>query len=357
LYNRIKQDKDGLVVSVKIKKEIQAFSKTAAGARFETTTIQDIVLIIKDTLNCVPLITEITKSGTSKWNYIAPYAKVSQWERIISLKAGLANIKSGSQVSQSVIVGPKMTSKPGFGLEGELRYLFKNYETVKIGGSIGLGVSYLTSNYSADSVKSAVYVIKDKDNEPYYEIMNAKLFSENQSIMGVDIPIKLNYEKSFGLKSGFYLKAGGVLSYYTGSYKTSTTYTSLGYYPQYNVSLQEISSLGYNKNQKFTASGKLPVSPINVAGNIELGLFFKLGNRSQLYLGVFYNQAFLNLSKNDKNSVLLTLNQPDATKSPASNSIMPQFSNVNFSMIGITIGLKKLSRSASTQKNVNYLKQ
>lgn len=358
LYSRIKQENEGLVVSVKIKKEIQASSKTAAGARFETTTIQDLVLLIKDTLNCVPLVTEITKSGTSKWNYIAPYAKGgSQWERIISLKAGMANIKSGGQVSLSIIAGPKLAVKPGFGLEGELRYLFKNFETVKIGGSIGLGISFLSASYNADSVKSGTWIAKDKDNEPYYEIMVAKQFKENQSIIGVDIPIKLNYEKSFSLKNGFYLKAGGVLSYYKGSYKMSTTYTSMGYYPQYNITLQEISGLGFNKNQNYSGNGKLSVNPVNVSGNVELGMFFRSGNKSQLYIGVFYNQAFLNMSKKELNSVLLTLNQPDATKPPVASSIMPQFSTVNLSIIGISVGIKRLPKSAGTQKNVNYLKQ
>jgi len=356
LYGRLKQDKDGLAGTVKIKKETQAFLKNASGAKFETTTYQDIKIIFKDTITCVPFITEIVKSGVSKWNYVAPFSRVSPWEKILSIKTGLVSIKYGSQLSQSMIAGQKKNSGPGLGLEGEVRYLFKNFETYKIGGSVGLGISYLRSNYSADSLISATLISKDKDNEPYYEIMNARFLSEKQTLIGFDIPVKLNYEKSFSLKNGFYFKAGAVLSYYMGSYNVTTRYTSLGYYPQYNVQLSEIPSLGFSKNQSFTAKGKLPVKPINAAGNIELGMFFKLRNKSQLYVGLYYNQAFLNLSSKDKSSVLLTINQKDLAH-PVYNSIIPQMGNVNLSMFGITFGLKKLSGTASTQKNVNYLKQ
>lgn len=355
LYKRLIIDKDGLVVTVKIEKETQAFLKNATGARFETLTYQDLSIRIKDTISCEPLIAEIVKSGTSKWNYVAPFSKVSKWEKVFTLKAELANFKYGGQVSESIITDPKPIAKPGFGFECEFRYLFKNYETYKIGGSFGLGISYLRSDYTTQGYQSANQVI-DKDNDTYYQIINSKPFSEKQTFYGIDVPIKFSYEKSFSYKNGFYFKLGAVLSYYMGSYSTSTVYTSLGYYPQYNVTLQDIPSLGFNKDKSFSGKGKLPINPINAMGNIELGMFFKLKNKSQLYIGLNYNQAFLNFSSKGKTTSLIALSKPDPTQSPVPNSIMSEMNNINLSMIGITIGIKKLPKTASNQKIVNYLK-
>lgn len=286
---------------------------------------------------------------------MAPFTKISHWEKILSLNAGLDNFSFNNQMTESIITGQKVQSKAGFGIEGELRYLFKNFETYKIGGSVGLGISYLSSNYSAVGYLSAEETA-DADKDTYYQIMNLSALSENISITGFNFPVKLNYEKSFSQNNGFYMNAGVVLSYYKGTYNIKTNYSSLGYYPQYNVTLQEIPALGFNDDQTYSGKGTLPINPINASGNIELGMFFRLRNSYQLYVGVNYNQAFLNFSSKVKSSALLTPNTTDASKSPVYNSIMSEMGNINLSVIGITIGIKKLSRTGNTQKNVNYLK-
>jgi hypothetical protein len=356
LYNKIMPYKDGLVVPVKIKKETQAFAKNGSGARYETTTLQDLIIRVKDTISCEPVISSIVKSGRSNWNYIAPFSRVSPWEKVLSFKGDLVSIKYGNQLSESILSEPKMGSRPGFGLEWEFRYLLSNHESYKIGLSFGLGASYLTSNYNTAEYLSANKT-KDKDNEPYYEVMEIKKLNEDQSFIGFNLPVKLSYEKSFGPKSGFYFKLGGVGSYFMGSYKaTSPAYTSVGYYPQYNVTLQDVPSLGFNKNKTFSGNGELPINPINVAGNVELGLFFNFHNRTVLYIGVNYNQYFLNLSSGEKSMALLSITKPDASQGPVYNSIMSEMDGMNMSMIGITIGFKRLHRAVGTQKNINYIK-
>jgi hypothetical protein len=360
LYSRITIENGYLVVPVKIRKETQAFVKNSSGARYETTSYQDLIITVKDSVSCTPLISGINKSGKCTWHYTEPFSRVSPWEKIISIKGSLVNIKYGNQVSESIISGQGVKSKPGFGLEYEFRYLFKNFESYQMGLSFGLGISYLSSNYSADSIKSATYTARDMDGDPYYELMNTRALNQKGTIYGFNLPVKLNYDKSLGQKSGFYLKLGAVLSYYMGSSKTTTTYTSQGYYPQHNITLGGIPTYGFNNNQPYSGKAKLPVNPFNVSGDVELGLFFRLKNKYQLYVGVNYDQAFLNFASKpnstDAAKALLSINQADANKSISSKSIMSDMSTVNMSMIGITISIKKLAKSVSLQKNVNYMK-
>jgi hypothetical protein len=357
LYSRLKvADRNKLSVTVKIRKETQANSKTASGARFETSTYQDLVLEINDTVLCQPVITGIVKSGTSKWNYVAPFSRVSPWEQILTLNAGLPRLNYGMQQSLDIISGPSPQSKPGFVVEGDLRYLFKNYESYKIGGSVGLGIAYLSSGYKADEYQS-FFETTDIEKIQYYQIIILGKPVEKISIFGLNVPVKLSYEKSFSMNNGFFMNIGAILSYYKGAYNFKAgEYTSQGLYPQYNIRFVDNPELGFRKLSNYSSKGKIQLNPINVAANIDLGMYFKLTNTSQLYIGLNYYQAFLNLAKN-QSTALLTPSSTDAMKNPVYNSFISEMGNVNLTMIGITVGLKRLPRTASTQKIVNYLKQ
>jgi hypothetical protein len=357
LFNRLKfGNKGSLIVNVRIRKEIQANSKTAEGARFETFTYQNLVLQINDTIQCEPLISAIGKSGTSKWNYVAPFSKVSPWEKLLTFNTGLVRMHYGISQSMDFITNPSVQSKPGFGLGADFRYLFKNYESYKIGGSVGLGISYLSSAYKAEEYQSFSETT-DAEKNQYYQIILLDSPLEKMSIFGLNVPLKLSYEKSLSMNNGFFMNIGAILSYYRGSYKFSADkYTSQGLYPQYNIRFVDDPNVGFKTENGYTQKGKLPINPVNATANIELGLYFKLRNNFQLYTGLIYDQALLNLTKGG----FKTLITPDAInymKNPVYNSFISESGNVNLSMIGITVSLKRLPKTASTQKIVNYLKQ
>jgi hypothetical protein len=356
LYGRLRPlDGKALSVSIKIRKEAMANSKTSEGARYETSTYQDLVLRIDDTTSCKPLIAEIKKSGTSKWNYVAPFSKMSPWEKLLTLNVGMTRLNYGDAQTLDVVINPSIKSKPSLAMMGEMRYLFKNYESYKIGGSVGFGISYLSSVYSADSYQTAFDAV-DKDSEHYYQIYELTSLSEKSSIVGINIPVKLGFEKSFSMTNGFFMNIGAIFSYYKGLYKfDSKNYTSLGYYPQYNAVIRDLPAYGFKTTTDYTSKGSLPMKSINAGANIDIGMYFRLKNKSQLYIGLNYYQALLNLAK-EENMSLLTPNS-DPTKDPVYNGFMSQSGSCNLSVIGITVGIKRLPKTAGTLKSVNYLKQ
>ena len=349
LYSRLVLDKDGLSVSVKIRKELNASTKDSLSAIYKTHTDQTLVLRIADTILCKPLINEIVKSGVSKWEYVPPPSKPHRWEKLFSIITNITNIKYNNPNSDLFITGPKTNPKIGFGIEGAFRYLIKNMESNSRGLSFGLQISYLNSLYSASNYIRAD-LTNDVDNDSYYNIRDLKSLKENQSILGVGLPISIDYEKRLSYNNGFYIKAGGIFSFYTGSYKYNTDYEISGYYPQYNWFLQNYSDLGFVSGTNYSNHGSLPVNPFNVSGNIELGMYFSLKNNYQLYIGMNYSQAFLNASLNENKSNQLA-------KDPVFNSLMSEMGNVNLSVIGIKIGIKKIFTQVYKQKTVNYLKQ
>jgi hypothetical protein len=358
LYNRLQLRKNGIYVPVNMIKEIVAYTKDSLSATYKTSSSQDLMILVGDTITCVPLITEIVKSRCD-WDYVPPSAKVSRWEKILNVKSGLVTFKYGDQNQESYMEGLKASPAMGYGIEGEFRYLFKNMETYSYGGSVGLGVSYLKAVYTANSFTSAEE-IKDKDNNTYWQIMELASLNENQSIIGINLPVKVSYEKWFSADKGFFFQGGGALTYYTGRYNVKTNYTSTGYYPDYNYlyydGLPGASDYGFKMNQDYSQKGALNLNPFNAAGSVEMGMFFRFKTYYQIYAGLTYNYSYLSFSPNNESSTLLRPNPNDSSQKPVYNSIISGMGNLYMSVIGIKIGIKKMFKAINNQKIVNVLK-
>jgi outer membrane protein OmpA-like peptidoglycan-associated protein len=127
-------------------------------------------------------------------------------------------------------------------------------------------------------------------------------YKETQQLLNLNIPLMLQYQTyawnnnriytAFGFKLGIPLES---------KYRSkNTTVTSTGYYYDWWQELDdEREYLGFGIFNNQPGSGKLN-SGLSCIGTVEAGIKWNLGNKTDLYTGVYFDYGFNNIVKGDR---------------------------------------------------------
>jgi len=192
----------------------------------------------------------------------------------------------------SVISGVEMTKKTSYCLSLDAGYFFSKY----FGISTGIGLSPYFTLLSLDTYSNSLDTV-DSENENYERRISGNNIEENEKIYFLEIPVMLNFQYPFSKAVGFYAQGGINLAIpVNNNYSSSGTYSYSGYYPAYNVLLEDIPYEGFKSNVKNDVTGGLKVNNINAELVASGGFYFCTEKKYQISVGFFYKSMLSDIS-------------------------------------------------------------
>lgn len=197
-----------------------------------------------------------------------------------------------SNYGTSSISEVNMTKKNSFCLSVDAGYFFSKY----FGILTGIGLSPYSTKLSLDSYSNSFDTI-DSEDESYERRISGENINEVQKIYFLEIPVMLSFQYPFSKAIGFHIQSGINLAIPVGNnYSSSGTYSYSGYYPAYNVLLEDIPYEGFMSNVETDASGELKVKTINPEFVASGGFYFRTEKQFQISVGFFYKKMFSDIS-------------------------------------------------------------
>ncbi len=107
----------------------------------------------------------------------------------------------------------------------------------------------------------------------------------------------LNFQCPIGKAVGIYLQGGISMAIPVGNdYSCSGIFSYKGYYPAYNVVLEDIPYEGFKNNVKNDVSGEIKLKSINSELVTSGGLYYHNRKNFQISAGVFYKSMLSDIS-------------------------------------------------------------
>ena len=194
-------------------------------------------------------------------------------------------------------------AKMGYGAGLGVQFFFtKNW-----GISTGLGFAFYHSNVL---YKNAFIFEGMTDDDPlnlgkaYDLTLGLKDWREVQKSCMLEIPIMAIFQQKWGASEsiGMYFGFGAKLQlpFISNKYevKNNSELTVTGYYPDYDLPIDDLEAYGFGKNDRLGYAGDFKMK-FGISASAELGLLIKMGKRSDLTLGAYADYALSNMQKNN----------------------------------------------------------
>jgi len=255
------------------------------------------------------------------------------------LFVGLSAGPSQSSISNEgmlTVANLLSSSQNSFGGSLEVGYFF----TKSFGVSSGIGFSSYKSQLTLGIYQNS-FSTTDSENETYERQVSGSGIEEVQKIGFISLPVCLDLRLPLSKKMGFFLQTGINLSMpITKKYTSNGTFTYKGYYPAYNVLLENLPAYGFPSNYKSTVDGELEIKPINVNVIAATGFDYFLQKNIQIAVMATYSQSLSNISaysSPDKFQLSSAINQI--------NSLMGGSSKATVQSLGLNIRLRYFLKS------------
>lgn len=223
------------------------------------------------------------------------------------------------------------SSQNSFGGSLEIGYFFSE----SIGISSGLGFTSYKSQLTLDTYQNNFNTV-DSENEAYERRVSGTGIKEVQNVGFLSLPVCLDIRLPLSKKMGFYLQPGINLAIpITKKYTSSGTFTYKGYYPAYNVLLENLPAYGFPSNVNSITNGTLEIKSININALISAGFDFSIQKNIQIGVGVCYSKSLSNISdfaSPDKFQLSSEANQI--------NSLMGGSSKATVQSLGVNVRLR-----------------
>jgi len=228
------------------------------------------------------------------------------------------------------------SSQNSFGGVAEIGYFFSK----SIGVSSGIGYSLYKSQLELGTYQNK-FNTTDSENEAYERQVSGTDIKETQKVGFLSLPVCLDIRLPLSKKMGFFFQTGINLAIpVTKKYSSSGTFTYKGYYPAYNVLLQNLPSYGFPSNVNSVTNGSLEIKSMNVNALVSVGFDFLIQKNIQFGIAAFYSKSLSNISdypSPDKFQLSSDSNQI--------NSLMGGSNKASVQSIGVNIRLRYFLKS------------
>jgi hypothetical protein len=218
-----------------------------------------------------------------------------------------------------------------FGAGVEIGYFFSK----NIGVSSGIGFASYKTQLTLRTYQNKFNAI-DSENEAYERQVSGTGIQEVQKLGFLSIPVCLNIRLPLNKTFGFYLQTGINLAVpINKKYMSSGTFSFKGYYPAYNVRLENLPAYGFPDNVKIETGGKLEIKPVCLNAIASAGFDFFVQKRIAVALAASYSRSLPNISayaSPEKFQLSSDVNQV--------NSLMGGSSKTSVQSIGVNITLR-----------------
>jgi len=201
--------------------------------------------------------------------------------------------------------------------------------------NVGLGYSTYASHFSMDSIGNK-FTATDSENESYERRVSGNGIKEDQKIAVLNIPACINFQVPLGEKLGLFMQAGVSFSIpINKSYSSSGQFTYTGYYPAYNVVLQNLPNHDFQSGFKNNVTSDLKLKSFNTDLLASCGIQFYLKQNVQLILGVYYSKSL-----NDVSGYTKSTDFHISEYANQMNSLMGSTSKATLESLGIRLGVR-----------------
>jgi len=251
----------------------------------------------------------------------------------VRLGPSQTHILNEGVLSVSDLLSEKQNS---FGGLVEIGYFFSD----NFGLSSGIGFESYKTQLTLATYQNT-FNSTDSENEAYERRVSGTNIKEVQNIGFLSIPVYLNVRLPFGKAIGFFLQAGiNVAVPLKKNYRSSGTFTYKGYYPAYNVLLENLPAYGFPSNINNVSGGDLEIKPVNFHLMAAAGFDFFVHKKMKVAIGAFYGRSISNISAYEA---------PDqfqlSSDAGQVNSMMGGSSKVSAQSFGVNIRLRYFLKS------------
>jgi hypothetical protein len=178
---------------------------------------------------------------------------------------------------------------------------FGYYLTQHIGISAGIGYESYNTGVSLSAYQNKFNTI-DSEKEAYEMRVTGNGLSEKQKISYLTVPVCLNLRLPIGQVFGLFLKTGMQMALTLNkSYTGNGTFSYKGYYPKYNVLLENLPAYGFENNRRSSVNGQLAVKPVTVFVLAAAGFDLFIKEKYQMAIGACYNKSISEVSAYSSN--------------------------------------------------------
>lgn len=168
--------------------------------------------------------------------------------------------------------------------------------TKNIGVGLGLRLGKNTSDYKITSLNTQLdREFIDQDEDTYFPIYEDVNLSENTSYSSLDIPVFVRYQNTIGSgKLSYFANVGAIFSSFSNpSYMLSGTITRKGYYPEYNVVLNDYPEYKFD-NLTYSSSTELELGApkMLISGYLAAGAMYSVTNDIMVKVGIAGTYGF-----------------------------------------------------------------
>lgn len=237
------------------------------------------------------------------------------------------NVGGGIHTLSYSLLNGTEKEQAGYTLNAGYSYFF----TPNWGIHTGLGIQSFNSMSTLTYLSSSQDI--DTDGQAYEFKANFTSYQEKQQAILIDIPLAIQYKYLINEKIGLLASIGAKIALpVKSSFKTSGGgLVTTGYYSQWNVELSDMPQHGFS-TMTNTFSGNTSFKPAYM-GIADLGGFFKLSQRLDLYVGGYVNYGLNNVLTPDSRLIF----QPNGVYNGVFAS--SQTNNVTPISFGVKVGV------------------
>ena len=180
----------------------------------------------------------------------------------------------------------------------------------ELGGAIKVGYIYSLSNHIGigtgiefSQYKQDVFLSNSSATLSNYEVdpstsafeyrITASNYKERQTLHAIQIPLFVQYKMNINKGIDFNFRAGAKY-FLPVNYKIKATATNVngtGYYPDVNLTIDDLPEYGFGSQSNYSASGEYETKGI-IMSMFELGFTFDMGAKNALYVAMFLENGY-----------------------------------------------------------------
>ena len=174
----------------------------------------------------------------------------------------------------------------------EIGYFFSDY----FGLSSGIGFASFKGQTTLNAYQNK-FNTTDSENDAYERRVSGTHISEDQNIGFLSIPILMNLRVPLAKSFGLFLQGGVNLDIpVQKKYTSSGTFTYKGYYPAYNLVLENLPTYGFPTNASVTSNGQLDLKPICLEATASAGFDFSVQKKMKVAIVACYIKSLTDIS-------------------------------------------------------------
>lgn len=243
---------------------------------------------------------------------------------------GVAHTQIINKISQDISITQSNNKNALLG-SLEIGYFFSRH----IGLTIGMNYTPYRSDFFVDSYQNHLNTV-DIENDPYELRISGDNIEEILRFDMLSIPFCVNIRLPLSKVLGTYLQTG--INFFVPLrefYESDGTFTYQGYFPDYNVLLENLPDYGFPSNLRIQSEGVPELKPLCYGFVASLGIDYLFSKRVQFITAAYFDRSFSSVVEDQQAGGFQLTTDVEHV-----NSILGSTDKVTLQTFGLKIGIR-----------------